>query len=232
MFLLADIGRPQALLGLLASPFASLVSLGAWIMMLSALVSVALAVLLVMNRAKGPMLVALEAAGGVLSVAALVYTGLLLSTMPSVDFWNTWLLVVLFVISGVTCGIAATEGVCIALGGPLRHPERQAGAHGAGAVVEAVALAALLISRWLATEPARASVERLLAGDCSGAFLGGVVLVGIAAPLACLVLRRAGNGKALALAAAACTLIGGLALRWCVVNAAVVEEVALGPLFM
>ena len=230
-FLFFDIGRPEQLLGVLANPLQSLVSVGAWLMMLSALVSVAFGFLLLARRLGRGALMALGGVGAILSVAVLIYTGLLLSTMPSVDLWNTWLLVALFAISGVTCGVAATEGVGILLDGSRRRNVSLARARDICAAVEALVLAAFLLERFFATQSARQAVLRLLGGDCTGAFLGGVVLVGLVVPFAASALHRALETRGLLLAGAACTLVGGLALRWCVVEAAVVEAVALGPLF-
>lgn len=231
VFLLCDLGNPARVLGVLARPFASIVSVGAWIVGLSALVAVATAVLTVMDRLGRRGLAVLEVVGGLLAVASLIYTGLLLSYMPSVDFWNTWLLVALFAISGLTCGIAATGAVGMALAGPSGCEGRLDGTRTICALLELVVLAAYLMTRFFATGPARESVMRLLTGDLAGFFLGGVVLVGVAVPFVCWALRRMLGPFAMTLAAGGCTLIGGWCLRYCVVNAAVVETVALGPLF-
>lgn len=48
----------------------------------------------------------LEIAGAVAAIGVMGYTGVLLSSMAAVEFWNTWLLVALFVVSAVSCGCA------------------------------------------------------------------------------------------------------------------------------
>ena len=40
----------------------------------------------------------LEIAGAVAAIGVMGYTGVLLSSMAAVEFWNTWLLVALFVV--------------------------------------------------------------------------------------------------------------------------------------
>ena len=231
IFLFCDIGRPANLLYVLQNPLASLVSAGAWIMMLSTLVSMALAFLMLTNRLRQTGAWALMGMGGVLSVATLVYTGLLLSTIPSVDFWTTPALVALFIMSGLTCGVAATSVLGVALEGSWRRDSALAKVRNACAVAELAALVWLLVDRLFATASARASVLRLVQGDLSAVFVGGVVLVGLVVPFACSALRRVADARAMTLAAGGCTLLGGLALRYAIVAAAVVEAVAFGPLF-
>ena len=231
VFLLCDLGNPARIMAVFAHPFISIVSVGAWIVGLSALIAVVTVALVVANKLSQAGLAALEAAGALLAVGVLIYTGLLLSEMPSVDFWNTWLLVALFAVSGLTCGFAASGLLGVSLAEPRGGEEVSDGARTVSALVELAVLAAYLLTRLFATDSARESMLCLFTGDMAGYFLGGVLLVGMAVPLACSALRRGIDSRALTLAAAGCALIGGWCLRYCVVNAAVVDVIAYGPLF-
>ena len=92
-----------------------------------------------------------------------------------------------------------------------------------------MALALFLVSRGLSTEWARASCALLLTGALAPVFWSGVVGAGIAVPLGLHGAgRRIGRARPAAMLASACgVLVGGLALRWCVVAAAVMAPLVL-----
>ena len=65
------------------------------------------------------------------------------------------------------------------------------------------------------------SAEALVAGEAAWLFWGGFVLVGLAVPLVldAVLARPRSVCPPLAIAAAACILVGGFAMRFCVVEA-------------
>ncbi|WP_270297394.1 NrfD/PsrC family molybdoenzyme membrane anchor subunit, partial [Eggerthella sinensis] len=66
----------------------------------------------------GPFQWACCVVGGVCAVGVMGYTGLLLSDMVSIDFWHTPWLIALFVVSSLSCGVAAIVTLDAALAPP------------------------------------------------------------------------------------------------------------------
>ena len=170
---------------------------------------------------QGIGLIAALAAGGVM-----MYTGFLLSHSPSIPFWNTTLLPLLFVSSALTSGLGAVYILLPFVG------DRAAGAARAevlGIVFLAanlVVLAVYVLNMHFSTVGARESVRMLVRGSLASAFLGGVVVVGLVIPLVVtLVAYLGGRGfgtlpEVLAVEGIL-MLIGGYVFRHCVLKAGV-----------
>ncbi|MBQ3106907.1 MAG: polysulfide reductase NrfD, partial [Eggerthellaceae bacterium] len=182
----------------------------------------------------------------VVAVAAaavvMLYTGLLLSSMPSVPAWNTFGIPVLFALSSLSCGLSAVMLSAALSGGQAAFAEtlrRLMKCDIATIAAEAVALAAyafacvgMLTQSDSATAVAgAASAARLLAGDLSLGLWGGFALCGLAVPavLETAALRSAAIGSALGraegasasvmLVVSALVLVGACIMRYCVVQA-------------
>ncbi len=187
------------------------------------------------------------------SFVAVIYTGLLLSGMPSVPLWFGPWLPGLFAISALSCGVAlvgmvaAFSGMATVFGRTMRQVVR--------ADMILLALEAVVVTLWLGAAwlehggsassgatptdaAALASVVSLLNGACSLPFWGGLVLVGLAAPFAIeAVLARCNARKDVAetslasraglLASAGCVLVGGACLRAVVVAAGMLPVVSI-----
>ncbi|MBB3170417.1 NrfD/PsrC family molybdoenzyme membrane anchor subunit [Parvibacter caecicola] len=231
VFLIADLGNPARILQVVANPFQSLMSEGAWLVALSAALAAITAALAVVGRLNYGIALALEIVGSILSVGVLVYAGVLLSSMRTVDFWDTPLLIALFAISGLTCGIAVISVVGFVLGGSYRREHGLGLARCASALVEVLVLVAFLSSRYMISEAGRDSCMALFTGNLAGYFWGGVIAVGLVAPMAAAWVRRMTGQRGLVLAAAGCTLIGGYLLRYCIVECVVLSPLAFGGLF-
>ena len=237
LMLLADLGSLEGAARVLAQPPRSVMAVGAWLVAALALASGAVAALGAMRRpgspalARGCALVGVVAAAGVMA-----YSALLLSDAVAVDFWRTPWLVALFVASSLSCGAAlVVAGAVLVPPRGLDARAREAAADalwrlaGALACMELAVLALFLASRGLSTEWARASCALLLTGELAGAFWGGVVGAGGVVPLGLHLMagRLGGARSGWMLASAAGVLAGGLALRWCVIAAAVVAPLTL-----
>lgn len=231
VFLIADLGNPARILQVVANPFQSLMSEGAWLVALSAALAAITAALAVVGRLNYGIALALEIVGSILSVGVLVYAGVLLSSMRTVDFWDTPLLIALFAISGLTCGIAVISVVGFVLGGSYRREHGLGLARCASALVEVLVLVAFLSSRYMISEAGRDSCMALFTGNLAGYFWGGVIAVGLVAPMAAAWVQRMTGQRGLVLAAAGCTLIGGYLLRYCIVECVVLSPLAFGGLF-
>ena len=113
VFLLADVGRADRVLLLLANPTLSFVAVGAWSLAACAVLA-ALAALAWGGFARRASLRAVRVLAVALAVAALVvmaYTGLLLQSLSAVPLWASPWLPVLFVLSSLSCGAALVLAV-------------------------------------------------------------------------------------------------------------------------
>lgn len=227
LMLFLDLGNPYDILYLFENPLRSVMSVGAWLLTLCLAVSVAVSVLLLLGRSATVLFRVLELAGLVFGAGVMTYTGVLLSSMVSIDFWNTPWLVLLFVASAVSCGAALVEALSFVLVGSSRGLRDLARAAGTSRAVEFAALAVFLLSRWFAGGAAQSSCATLFAGDLAGLFWGGLVLCGFAAPLACDMANRLVRVPVLRLAGAVSTLAGGVCLRYCVVLAAAYSAITV-----
>ena len=72
VFLIADLGNPARILQVVANPFQSLMSEGAWLVALSAALAAITAALAVVGRLNYGIALALEIVGSILSVGVLV----------------------------------------------------------------------------------------------------------------------------------------------------------------
>ena len=186
--LFLDLGNPAAIMGVFENPFRSMVSIGAWLVTLGFVSFSAMAAALLFH-ARAWVLRVLEIAGVVFAVGIMCYTGVLLASMNSIDFWNTPLLVVLFLLSALGCGCG------------------------------------FVVSRWTYSEAGRASCAMLLFGEWSGVFWLGLVTCGIVIPLTIAFAERLVSMPALRLIDGCAVLMGGICLRFCVVEAALYSAI-------
>ena len=230
--LAVDLGSFDGALLLFVRPRATHLTVGAWALaaglLLSALSCAA------WSSACGWRLAVVRALGVLGAVDALVamaYTGLLLGGVGAVPLWASPWLPALFVVSALSCGVACVIGAAHLAGAARLFP----GVLRALAAVDAVAIVAEAAAAWglvafaaaggsmggASQEAAVASAEALVAGPDAWLFWGGFALAGLVVPFALdLVLARARRPLPhAALAAAACVLAGGFAMRWCVVAA-------------
>lgn len=194
------------------------------------------------------MRMVLEIAALVTALVTMAYTGLLLHDASAVPLWTTPWLPVLFVLSSLSCGLAVVLGVSQLTGSARVFGSafgRLAGVDVAAIALEAISAGCVIFSARSGAGfggqtalAAQDSVARLLSGDLAELFWVGFVVVGLVAPAAVetlLVFRRRVRqlergrhfsrlmsplpSASSTLFAAACVLVGGFALRACVVDA-------------
>ena len=225
--LLADLGRPEAFYLLFLYPTGSFVSVGTFALTLfGACLVVALAEsVLTLGPAWERAALVAKALGAVLAVVVMVYTGLLLKSVVAVDLWQSAWLPVLFLFSALSCGcgvVLLCTCFCTSFPGVLAWVRGLAVADAVFIVLEALAAAAYAATANAAS--AGRPFDALLAGDQSGVFWLGFVGCGILAPLAieasALAARRSHRSSAVAVLAVL-VLVGGLSLRFVLVNAGV-----------
>ena len=121
--------------------------------------------------------------GIVFVFAVAAYTGFLLGVVKAFPLWNNAVLPILFVVSALSAGLAATSLV-----GLLVDRERFEQmwlikkSHVILSAVEMVVLATMLIIVSAGSFEGAASVYSLVAGQYAPAFWGGIVLLGLVAP--------------------------------------------------
>ena len=140
-------------------------------------------VVVVLDFMKKRVPVWLDIAGVVFGVAVAMYTGALLGVCKTFPLWNNAVLPILFVVSALSAGLAATSLV-----GLLVDRERFEQmwlikkSHVILSAIEMVVLATMLVIVSAGSVEGAASVYSLVAGQYAPAFWGGIVLLGLVAP--------------------------------------------------
>ena len=175
----AGLHNPLRFFWLIANP-GSVMTLGVYficVYMPVALVSALLEVL------KKPVPKWLTWVGIVFAFAVAAYTGFLLGVVKAFPLWNNAVLPILFVVSALSAGLAATSLV-----GLLVDRERFEQmwlikkSHVILSAIEMVVLATMLVIVSAGSVEGAASVYSLVAGQYAPAFWGGIVLLGLVAP--------------------------------------------------
>ena len=183
-----------------------------------------------------------------LGIALGIYTGILLNTMVARPLWNSAILGPLFLVSGLSAGVATMHIAATLLQGraapqglvggafsamlqPLgpQHPEKGT-AHALVRydqmflVAELVFIFILLVNLYTTSASHAVAAALVTTGPYAMAFWGGVVIVGVLLPLAWQALELSHKVRH-TVAPAVLVLIGGFTLRWIMVNAGQVSEI-------
>ncbi len=184
----------------------------------------------------------------VLGIGLGIYTGILLNTMVARPLWNSAILGPLFLVSGLSAGVAAMHiaatllqrraapqgmvgGAFSALLQPMgsQHPDKDT-AHSLVRydqmflVAELVFIAILLINLHTSSASHAVAAALITTGPYALAFWGGVVIVGVALPLVWQALELSHKVKH-TVVPAVLVLAGGFTLRWIMVSAGQVSEI-------
>lgn len=229
--LLFDLGRPDRLLNLVVTPACSPLTAGAYALGVSLVVAAAFSAFSLFDtvRVNVIALYLTAVAGFVAGLVTIVYTGVLLSGLASVLFWQTLWLPALFAFSSLSCGIgvvflaAAFVEVRQVMLYSLR---RLARVDSVLIVLESVCLVAL-VSRGFAHEGSALAALALVSGEFKWLFWGGLVALGLAIPLVMEQYVAHGNYSTQLVFVAALVLLGGFVLRWCMVGVAAYDATQL-----
>ena len=220
--LMLDLGRPELALDVLANPAGSVLSVGAWALVafMAAVAALLACNLRVLGLGHGAVL-AVQALGCASALVVMVYSGLFLSTIWTLPLLASPLVPVLFVLSSASCGIATAFLAASFV--ETRHPYRGplvwlARIDGGIVVVEAGCLAAFVLLAFAGEETA-AAARALAFGELAPVFWGVLAVCGLAVPLVLERFLTHGNSRTQLLWIAALLLVGGFALRWCIVGA-------------
>lgn len=166
---------------------------------------------------------------GIFALVVSVYTGFVLNTVKSVPFWNSTLLPLLFVL----CGLLGGFGLLVLVA--INNANIDLATVEAGSrwllVVNALLIAIYL---WAATNreaTGRQSVLEQIRGSVSIIFWLGIVVLGIIVPL---VIAFASYfvgeiSSTVLVIGVACEIVGGLALRYCILKAGAYKPLVAIP---
>ncbi len=160
------------------------------------------------------------------AVGVMIYTGFLLSHSPSIPFWNTTLLPLLFVSSALTCGVGVLFVIAPASG---ERTINQMALESTGILLLAlniIFLAVYMLNMNSSTVAAKESVRMLVGGALAPMFWVGVMAIGLIIPLALTFfayLIGTGSGATPMVMAVVGILIlfGGFLFRQCMLKAGV-----------
>ena len=175
----AGLHNPLRFFWLIANP-GSVMTLGVYficVFMPVALVSALLEVL------KKPVPKWLTWIGIVFAFAVAAYTGFLLGVVKAFPLWNNAVLPILFVVSALSAGLAATSLVGLLVDRErFEHRWLIKKSHLILSAIAMVVLATMLVIVSAGSVEGAASVYSLVAGQYAPAFWGGIVLLGLVAP--------------------------------------------------
>jgi formate-dependent nitrite reductase membrane component NrfD len=165
-----------------------------------------------------PLLRVLGIVNLVFSILVMIYTGALLGASRAIAFWNTAMLPLLFLLSAATTGAMAVALLATASAAPFDLLSK--------ILLVFLVLKAIVVVFYVQashrTDESRASAQLLLKGRLSGLFWFGLIVVGLLAPIALLILNVTAMHQVWPIKTAALLgLIGGFILRRLVLAAGV-----------
>ena len=149
---------------------------------------------------------------GIMAFGIAIYSGFVVGYVSAIKLWNSAIIPILFIIAGVTGGLAILLAI---------HLDNAAAVMEIMRVVLIAYAVFMAIYIWIATygdEAARDSVMRIIRGSIAPVFWIGVVLLGIVAPIVILFTASAGASAALIITVIL-VIIGGVALRYVILKA-------------
>lgn len=220
--LLLDLGRKERALNVFRNP-RSPMTLGS-IFLSAFLVVDLLSLLLVIAPSLGGDYVSLSVSvvGMALAVGVLVYPGVLFGILKNIPLWNSTLVPLMFLASGVATGSAVNLLIAVNFGASsLENFQIQASAF-ALVVYGTILLSHLLKLRMSTQVAARESVNLMVKdGKKAGLFWGAIVAIGIVVPIITLLTISIHPSQVGAIVAAVCIIAGSLAMRYTLLVAAI-----------
>lgn len=221
-FLVFDLGNVDAVLYLLMSPQPVALTVGAFALPVSILLSM---IFLSINMIEGVnasrnIIKIISVIGIVSSFITMGYTGVLLQEMASVVAWQTFLVPMLFVLSSISCGIALILGSVAFVETRLPLTNLIGGLLKIDSLfifLEFIAIVAY-IAFCFSDSRTISAVHALLNGDLSPLFWIGLVGVGLLLPFVMEHLITYSSHRHQLLFIAALVLVGGLMMRCCIVG--------------
>ena len=236
--LMIDLGRLDRVASLFLSPHPTALTVGAYALTAMLILGAGLSLVRFMYLPDIPQAVvrAAEVVAVAVAFVAMVYTGMLLQSLGGVAIWKTPLIPALFLLSSLSCGVAAVF-VVAPFAGTRNQPQllMLAALSRFDALVIALEIVAAAAFVWWASSNAHpgaaASFATLVQGELSYAWWIGFGACGLAVPLA-IELAAVGRAnrdalrKALAIVAVL-VLVGALCMRFTIVDSGVHRDMEL-----
>ncbi len=218
-FHLVFLGRPQRFWRAVLKPQTSWISRGLIFVILFAVLG---AVHLVLSYLlPDANLLGLRLIMGVISFVVIIYGGFVFSYTSAIPLWNSGLIPTLFVIAGFLGGLGLLLGGYAVAGA---HPEDVESWARIMLLAFVMVLCLYLVTARYASNIGSQSIYRILRGDLATVFYPFGAAIGIIFPLAVavygLVNGLASMPAAILFSAIICSLIGDLAIRYCILKAA------------
>jgi formate-dependent nitrite reductase membrane component NrfD len=159
-----------------------------------------------------------KAAAGILAFFVALYTGIILKNVKGVPFWNSILLPILFVLCGLLGGFGISVVIALA-GGDVNLNIAEWGSR-ILLIANALVIIIYLFQAEHREEVGKLSVMEQLRGHSAPIFWIGIVALGIIIPLAITITSLVAGEitSGLLIFGVVCEIIGGLALRYCVLK--------------
>lgn len=155
-----------------------------------------------------------------------IYAGMLMNYVRAIPLWNTGLLPLSYVVSGLWSGAEILLAIHLITGKPVAQLEIWIRIL---LPSFALVLALYLISIASVSVIGKRSIKRIVAGDLSILFYVGAVCVGLALPMVVLLYSLSAGIQAvpygMVLLAILCGLIGDLSIRYCILKGALYPPV-------
>ena len=212
------LGKPMRFWRIIAHPQTSWLARG-FIFVMSFVVLGAVQLLLTWQMPGSAGEIIFKVLAGIMAFGITLYTGIILKNVKGVPFWNSALLPVLFVLYGIMSGFGLA--VIIALnGGDINLAAAETGSRWL-LIINALLIVVYLWRASVRETVGKQSVLEQLHGHSAPIFWTGIVALGIVIPLAIALASLISSEipTALIITGVACEIIGGLALRYCVLKA-------------
>ena len=175
----AGLHNPLRFFWLVSNP-GSVMTLGVYFICIYMPVALAAAVLEILKKKVPKWLTWI---GIVFAFAVAAYTGFLLGVVKAYPLWNNAILPILFVVSALSAGLAATSLVGLVTDRErFEHMWLIKKSHVILSAIEMVVLFTMLVIVSAGSFEGAASVHSLIAGQYAPAFWGGIVVLGLVAP--------------------------------------------------
>ena len=216
IFLFFDLGSPANTWLVIANMHPSILTIGTWSLLGFCLCAGAL----ILFEFQSAVRIPLQILAFLLALALMFYTGIYLASMPTIPFHNSWLLIALLVFSSLASGAAV-----ITLYGFL-NLHRKAMVYCLRTlpridlpliIIEALILLAYLVHMQLQDSNTAHSVSLLTIGAFAPHFWLGVVLCGLVAPSAIILLEGSQPRPVAQAISSLLVLVGSFTLRYAIV---------------
>jgi formate-dependent nitrite reductase membrane component NrfD len=173
--------------------------------------------------------IAFKVLAGIMAFAVALYTGVILMNVKGVPFWNSALLPILFVACGILGGFGLSAVIALN-GGDVNLSAAETGSRWL-LIINVLVIGIYLWQASIREEVGKQSVLEQIHGESAPIFWAGIVLLGIVIPLVIAISSWVNEDlpHALLIAGVVCEIIGGLALRYCVLKAGAYKPLVAKP---